>query len=622
MVVEVNGLPIEGVLLKSLKDYQRNTILIPRAHGLLAQLYKDEKIGENVRKFFTWARKNQKEWGLGKTGTLKKIERLASSNSTPPEFDLRAVAHHYGAVPVLTVGELQSADEHFFVTVLPSLDDLRIIKPIQDKTEILLSFVRHLPNLLTAYYEQIGFYLRSIFFGADEKHIIKYAHRIRSILVGSIRGKVEEIRRDHFDKDNRLIANNLRFTYEHEIQIAEAVDAFGHLLTNYIYSFFSMESNVTKYEKRLEDIVYGENIMGDESPVAFLQECARHISESKDNVEFVSTINSLKTHWLIPFGEAAAFIGEIKRTCGKNFYVPTIFVGYHFDIEANEQAFEELKSAVIEHWPHVRLLRGRHLARNIRWSLLGRIWVSDAYLFLIPPSFITRDGTKKPLNRKEDWLFLEFIYTVLISKHCVTMKPKQFKSEVFEEFKAHLESYAPDQEIHQIKEGHWEANLVKAKEQWRDMLRNLERLPSMDAFEANSLAEFEEGILDPLHEKLIRLFFRAAYWYLEPDALLVLQTLLKQFHSGSGQIERKELRKLFKSLNSKYEFSTGLNNLLDFNFDFFDKLEPLVLEGDGREITLRLADVIDVLCNNFCCRPQRIDDHIIGQMLSPRQEDR
>jgi hypothetical protein len=621
--VEVNGLKFEGIFLKSLNEkVQRDTILIPRPQGLLGQLAKEREVGEIIKHFNHWSQKCQRTWGFGKTGTLKKIERLAIEKNIPAEFKLRTVAHHYGAVPVLQIGEIRRNNKQIFVAILPSLADLRIRDYVGDKREILLSFERYLPLLFAAYYEQVGFYLRAIFFGADERHIIKYAHRIRSILVGSIRGKVEEIKNGQADK-NRLLANSLRRTYERDIQIAEAVDAYGHLITNYIYSFFCMESNISKYEKRLAEIVHTDGVLSAENPISFLRECVRHISEPKSNDLFVSNVGNLKTDWLVHFGEAAAFIGEINRSCPKGPFAPTIFVGYHFDIEANDHAFEQLQLAVKEHWPHVQLLRGRHLARNIRWSLLGRIWITDTYLFLIPPTFITRNGTKKPLNPKEDWLLLEFVYSVLLGKHCLTMKPRIFNPDVFEEFKIHLNNYAPEQqEIPQVRKLHWDANLAKAKRDWIQVLRDHERLPSMNALEVSSLASFEEAILSPLHKRLIELFFQAAYWYLEPGALLILQSLLKQFPAGNGTIERKELREQFKSLNSKHKFAEGLNTILSFNFNLFHKLEPLVVQNDDGLVTLRLANVVEVLCNSFCCHPPRFIEHIVGQMLSTREGDR
>lgn len=619
-IVELNGLIFQGVFLKSLNEnVQRDTILIPRPQGLLAQL--PHNIRENYKRLNVWARDCQSRWGIGKTGTLKKIERLAVANSTPKEFNLRTVAHHFGAVPVLSIGEIQRNSKQIFVALLPSLPDLRIHDPTTDKTEILLSFERYLPHLLAAYHEQVGFYLRAIFFGADDRHIIKYAHRIRSILVRSIRGKIQEIKNTHIGK-NRLIAGNLLAAYERDIQIGEAVDAFGHLITNYIYSFFCMQSRISEYESRLSEIVHAEDVLGSEHPISFLRECVRHISEPHSNDVFISTIANLKTKWLIPFGEAAAFIGEIKRSCRKGFFAPTFFIGYHFDISANDKAFAQLRSAIKQHWPHIQLLRGRHLARNIRWSLLGRIWIADAYLFLIPPTFITRGGKKKQLNPKEDWLLLEFIYSHFLGKHCLTMKPKDFDSNVFEEFKSHLANYSPEHEIPQIRKSDWDANLEKAKKTWFQILRDHERLRSMSVMGLSSLAAFEEAIINPVHTRLIELFFRAAYWYLQGDALLVLQTLLRLLPTGKGTVNRKSLRESFNLQRTRERFADGVNNLLDFGFDVFNQLEPLILQNDKREITLRLSDVIDTMCRKFCCHPPHITEHIIGQMLSTRESDR
>jgi len=229
--VEINGLVFEGIFLKSLNDkIQRDTILIPRANGLIGHLSRISEVGERISRFNRWACKCQATWGIGNTATLKRIERLAIAKSVPSEFGLRTVAHHFGAVPALPVGEIQRGGRQYFITVLPSLADMPIKNKLEDKTEILLSFQRYLPHLLTAYYEQIGFYLRAIFFGADDKHIIKYAHRIRSIAKGSIRGKIVEIHNDHIGM-NRLISDELRKAHERDIQIAEAVDAFGHLVT-------------------------------------------------------------------------------------------------------------------------------------------------------------------------------------------------------------------------------------------------------------------------------------------------------------------------------------------------------------------------------------------------------
>jgi hypothetical protein len=625
--VEFNSLCFRGFFLKSLRDkIQRDTVLIPEPYAtqLIAQFSEESEVRKEINEFNSWAREREKEWQIGNTATLKKIERLAINNRVPKEFNLRTVAHHFGAVPCLTVGNIHYRSKEVFVTVLPSLNGLPIRNQIEEKTELLQSFQRYLPHLFTAYYEQIGYYLRAIFFGADETHIIKYAHRIRSIAKSSIRGKIIELKKDH-DPINRLIAEELIETYRSEISTAESVDAFAHLVSNYIYTFFRINcrEHMAKYEERLSKISWSDGILGGEdNPVSFIRECARHINTPENNDVFITKINGVKNDWLKSLGEAAAFIGEIKRSCKKSFSAPTIFVGYHFDIDENDNAYEQLNSAIEEHWKHVQLFQGRHLDRNIRWSLLGKIWFADAYLFLIPPTFISGDGTPKPLSLKEDWLLLEFIYTTLIGKHCITMKPKVFNAEVFETFKAQLEGFEPIQEIAQVSKYRWSQNLKFTKQKWLQTLRDHERLPSMNILEVNALESFEKGTLNVIHKMSIEFIFQATYWYLDSDALLLLQILLRQFPLGRGTIKIETLRKRFNLIKQKkYTFPQAQKKLLSFNLDLFLRPEPLIVQNREDAITLRLADVLEVLYNEFCYHPPNFTKHIIGRLLSTNDGD-
>jgi hypothetical protein len=612
----VNGIPFDGVLLKSLLDRdERDTILIFRDEAFLAQL--PQNVNQTAKRFKQWAGRKQREWGFGNTGTLKRIERLALTKSIAGNSKLRPVAYHYGAVPVLTVAEINQAGQPLYIAVLPSLADLKPENKILYKRELLLSFKRHLPRLFLAYYEQVGYYLRAIFFGADDEHVIKYAHRIRSILKGSIREKIIEIDSDAIG-ENKILADDIRSAYRRDIHIAQAVDAFGHLLTNYIYSFYCIKNDVAKYEERLSSITFEEGVFGAEHPVSFFRECVRHISDPYCNDVFISKVNNLATPWLIPFGEAAALIGEIKRSRQKGFAAPSVFVGYHFDIEANEQKFEQLQIAIQEHWPHVQLLRGQHLARNIRWSLLGRVWVADAYLFLIPPTFITLDGTSKSLNPKEDWLLLEFVYTSLLGKCLATMQPSALDSAVFEKFKLQVNGYAPNHEITQVSALHWEAAVKEAKSKWLKVLREVTRLPSLDPLDAQSLASFEKGVLDPLHRNLVEVFFSAAYWFLSDDALVILQLLLEKCDFGKGQIERAQLRQSYNERKRKVRFADAMRDLLDFSFHLFDQEQKLVIESNDRRITLRMAEIIELLCKHFGCHPQNINEYVITRMQSRR----
>ena len=92
------------------------------------------------------------------------------------------------------------------------------------------------------------------------------------------------------------------------------------------------------------------------------------------------------------------------------------------------------------------------------------------------------------------------------------------------------------------------------------------------------------------------------------------------YQRGSGRLARKTLRQMYYAKHPKDKFSDAIKDLLKFEFNLFGKFEPLVVEIDKKEISLRLAEVVETLCKNFCCTQgqQRVLSHVVDQMLSTR----
>lgn len=337
-------------------------------------------------------------WCIGAVPTLKRAYRLYREGRLFQGYQLRAVAHRYGAVPALVVGYI---GDYALALTPERLPRVARGEEYSDgaRLEILLSLQDLLPHLLTAYYEQIAFYLQSIFFGASDRHAIAYCLRIRQIVMNSIRTKLAAI-----DKCPARMRNAYRLAavlgqqYERELREARAIDAFAHLLVNYVHRFYCLKDRVPDYSARIRAIrSSGEMFSAD--PIGILKRCTANLQQPEDGfLEAIQADARGQPAWLVSFVDAAGFVAEILRfTRGRPPDRPRIFATYHFKVSDAEQFVDELDRR-LEQDGITELIQGRKVGRNIRWSLLARLWFADHQVLFLPSTWLKSDGRRKDIG--------------------------------------------------------------------------------------------------------------------------------------------------------------------------------------------------------------------------------
>jgi len=225
-----------------------------------------------------------------------------------------------------------------------------------------------------------------------------FCQRIREIAKKSIIQKLEILKTiPQAHKKSFALAAELLDKFENCICEGRAVDAFAHLLVNYIYRFFCIRDRVAIYSDRLRELPSKETLF-DRDSVGLMQDCARNLENPDD--DFLNRLEAEKLHrdeWLQTLTELSTFVGEIvKFTRNTRMDRPRLFVTYHFDVEDSERFVNLLTDGVWKKNMNVEIVRGRHLGRDIRWSILARIWMCDHHILFVPRSWMRK-------NLSPDW---------------------------------------------------------------------------------------------------------------------------------------------------------------------------------------------------------------------------
>jgi hypothetical protein len=400
VTVEVSGRRMQAWLLRSVdgdKGSNRDTLVFTEPEIILEHL--PSVLKTNWERFCSDLRRLKRQWRFHGVPTLKKAIRLYRNKDVLSEYNLTTVCHHYGAVPALLVGK--TTDGHRiallherFGSDHTSLNDVETL-------EVLGSLEEMLPQLFLAYFEQVAYYFEAIFFGASPEEIIRFCLRIRQILVRSIREKCLLIQgcSERFPQ-SRKYAQQLRERNEHAawLREGEAIDAFGHLLVNYIYRFCCLRDRVDEYQDRVHKLPSSTHLIFGEDRVRLMQESAQNIREPRD--EFLGHVLQKRESlddWLFKLTRIAAFVAELSRfSKTRPIDSPRVFVTYHFRVKESEDFFARMHELEKKDGS-LQLLRGRELARDIRSSLLARIWFSDHQVMFVPPSWAQDNGLPKEL---------------------------------------------------------------------------------------------------------------------------------------------------------------------------------------------------------------------------------
>lgn len=472
------------------------------------------------------------DWGLQGVPTLKRILRLYRKGEILQSFEVATIAHHYGAVPALVIDRIDGTKiallserfGHGFFHGEPKEEEA---------LEILQSLDQFLPALFKAYYEQIANYLMAVFFTADEKRALSFCLRVRELITRSIRGKLELVEeRNYKHPATAALANEIRQNYRPQLIEGRAVDALGHLIVNYIYGFFSLNNRALDYSERLQRLPSEHDIYGP-SPLALLKSCGENIIDPDDDGVFLESLTGTSRpaeKWLRDFLHVGAFVAEVVRsTRNERLDSPRIFVTYHFEVKDSEDFFEKTSAQLRSKGAAARIVRGRHIGPNVRWSVLARLWLSDYHVLFLPRSFQKREGGIKYLKDVNNWVNLELLYGQLIQRELKVVVGDENSTADFSE---HLQRYTDEKEIEQIDKGDWDRFVPGAKQHLQEILKTHRHVQWVPDRPEDFWLEFKSQVLEPAGRKLIHVLFHAWCYYFNPVDWSVVQAILMLNEGG------------------------------------------------------------------------------------------
>lgn len=630
--VEVAGQITYAWLLQSIdeeKRSERDTLVFTYSEAVI------QLLPSNIRRL--WHSYNRElrtfkaQWRFGGVATLKRAIRLYRDNQILTHFNLATVVHHFGAVPAMVVAK----DKYTKIALLNEMFGYdsgsaprRDVKTRDlEKSEILASLDEFLPIMLPAYYEQIAFYLRSIFFGpSGYDNAIRFCLKIRQTIGRSIRTKCKEIEQcpETLPKSYEL-ATSLEAKYKRELEEAHGVDSFAHLLVNYVYRFFCINDRVNKYHKVLQPLPSrsGKDLF-EESTVALMKRCAQNLLNPED--KFLDEVSKGKEHhpkWLHLLAEVSTFVAEVVNlTQSVRFDKPRLFITHHFKVRDSERfCWLAAYAAGSRYAGKEMVIRGRHLGSDIRWSLLARIWFSNVQIVFLPASWTKVDGTEKTLKDRDDWVLLELLYARLLKKAVRLVVAAPVNEGLLDQFREHISNYTTAKEIEQIPQENWEVFVHKGKKELSDWFHSKKYLEcDLDTFGERFWLEFTEKVVGQAAIDVRDAFFEAWCYSFEPNPWSVVQAMiLRAGTTGCRTFTIKELAEYILSQASsderfrwasKYSSSRSLesairtfvNELRSFAFNVSGTVfAPLLVKKEGArlQLELRLQELYVTLSENL-----------------------
>lgn len=647
--VEVGGRRVRGRLLRRVGgQHSRDVIAILNPEYALVNA--PEKVRVSFAAFRSYLEEKRREYGFAHwRPTLSRIARQEIPHGVG--MPVLRVVHSQGVMPMQLV---ETTALHHVVVFPESLLTERF--PEVDKYsdeelfELLLMYKDHLSKLIGAACEHATYYLRSMFFDAYEDSVTKHCLKARIILGGSIRAPAIEIA-EAKKRGGPLpaFAKELDERYQAELRRAEAVRLFGNIVVNNVYRLYAMNDIAEHFEKPLEDLS-PTNPIGGSDPVRILQRYARQIKTPRE--DFRHDLRSLRAEsihddWLMDLGDVAQFLSEAVSYSQKGRTDrPWVFLTRHFGVQDSET----LGRAVEQHSGSPEGADGRiqwvqggsDLGPDVRWSLLGRIWLSDYHLLFLPRSWkLETGGTKDFRKSRMDWVLIELFYGARVGRPLACVLPGDYSDQLISEFSEHVQEYPETMEIRQLSERAWNKFVRQAKADIQENLASAKRIP----FAMTDVMDLEQRIKEAAGRSFVENLLRAWEFSYYGRFWSVLQALLElQDDAHDRPIRRAEMldyleksvgderfewvgrfsrEELLSELNRWIEKSKGLGDR-DIMFKLDGKEERILLidGAPGQEdILLRLKAVYDTLCDRAGIKPDPGHWNLIrDRMLAPRND--
>ena len=427
-----------------------------------------------ARRFTRFVEKRIRDCGLGAVATVKDLERRWRQGDAVFPCPTITIAHRYGAVPAVYLGDVQDYKVVFFPA---GMGRTKCRKDLRAKArEILLeSYCEYLPHLATGYAEQAANYLDSVLFGSAGHRESECCRRVREFLSGSIRGKTREIR-DCQEGDGPAAVWRRQIMAEHgdTVTIMQTLDAFGHLLVNYIYRFRCIVDRVDEYERRLMKIPGRERPL-EWDPVSFMKKCARHIRQPFDEfLHYLQRLRQAKStpRWLLRFGEISAFLAEVNRSAQQ--YPPDrakIFATHHFRVTDSEDGVKAITASAQSGTPEANIMVGRHIVdRDIRWTVLANLWYSDVQLLMVPESWGVKGGGAKRHRKEGNWVVIELQFGTLLGRELVIATTSDECASAVADMRTILSDHQDPQSLRPLPWDGWSEFASKANAQLAEKL--------------------------------------------------------------------------------------------------------------------------------------------------------
>lgn len=231
--VEIAGQKSYAFLLTSIdQDNQarRDTLVLSNAEEIIGLLPAAQR--KDWQTFSQHLVNLRAEWGFHGIPTMKKALRLYRQGELLTDFNLTTIAHRFGAVPALVIDEVDEFKLALFSDPFGrGFPRSKLTEP--ELLEMQMSLDEYLPILFHAYFEQIAYYLKDVFFTAHEEQVLNFCLRVRTLIMTSIRGKLDSIDScpEKYKKATSLNAI-LIGKYAKQINEARAVDCLAHLKRN------------------------------------------------------------------------------------------------------------------------------------------------------------------------------------------------------------------------------------------------------------------------------------------------------------------------------------------------------------------------------------------------------
>jgi len=333
----------------------------------------------------------------------------------------------YGPIPVFLIGKVQNIP--VCTTPIPLKEKFRITSKqyARSKFQIMEVISTHFIECMEDYFAEITDELRAAFFNQDKRYILQTVRRIQRILDESIYPKFQLFVYKANESNEETHSKNLfNDKYCHHVTIYKSAAAVINAVLAILKYVSGADVSLGMYTD--EAISCINNISEDDNEIVK--------NELRAYVNLL--VSPLRSDLISPLGSSSLsenqWLGDLKLACLFLSHVLQnlensgrkkvfIFVSHHMDVYASEEFYRQIaeqakvnskeltdKSAEIVVWT------GYGRQYHILYSILTKIWLSDVQILYLPNSLDTRDGRKKKLNNRKDWVVNELFYGACIEK--------------------------------------------------------------------------------------------------------------------------------------------------------------------------------------------------------------